>query len=169
VIFYSAGIQPTSGYVATITSIETSLSRRTLKATTHLESPHPQCATQALTRPYVLVRFSMPIPRPVYNQWYHNESYRFCIPPVCAGVTCPDGFVCEAVQEQCFLPTCLYTAQCVIGPDACSYIRCAPENICVVDYGIAHCINAATCSQVTCNTGYHCTVDNDGAALCIPN
>lgn len=169
VAFYSAGIKPTGGYSASITGIQTTASGKTVRTTTHLESPHPQCATQAFTKPYVLVKFRKPVPTPTLTAWSHNESFASCAPAACADVVCPGGFSCVVVQEACLVPPCPYTGNCVPTPGPCSEIRCAPEDMCVVDDGIAHCIDALTCSQISCIIGTHCTIDADGAALCYPD
>jgi hypothetical protein len=61
VILYAAGTQPTGGYVADISYIGRSTDGRTLSIETRLTEPGAHCfVTQALTNPYVLVRFPRP-------------------------------------------------------------------------------------------------------------
>jgi hypothetical protein len=58
VVYYAAGVRPTGGYDASIAGIRLSRSGRILTITTELVEPGPGCiVTQALTHPYVLVRF----------------------------------------------------------------------------------------------------------------
>lgn len=61
VILYAPGTMPTGGYVADISYIGRSADGRTLTIETRLIEPGPDCfVTQALTNPYVLVRFPRP-------------------------------------------------------------------------------------------------------------
>ncbi len=61
VVYYSAGVQPTGGYESRILDVQSTEGGRSLMITTSLESPGPNCVvTEALTRPYVLVRFERP-------------------------------------------------------------------------------------------------------------
>ncbi|MDI3285945.1 protease complex subunit PrcB family protein [Polyangium sp. 15x6] len=61
VILYAAGTMPTGGYTADISYIGRSTDGRTLTIETRLIEPGPHCfVTQALTNPYVLVRFQHP-------------------------------------------------------------------------------------------------------------
>ncbi|MDI1443331.1 protease complex subunit PrcB family protein [Polyangium sp. 6x1] len=61
VILYAPGTMPTGGYVADISYIGRSTDGRTLTIETRLFEPGAHCfVTQALTNPYVLVRFPRP-------------------------------------------------------------------------------------------------------------
>ncbi|MDI1431718.1 protease complex subunit PrcB family protein [Polyangium sorediatum] len=61
VILYAPGTMPTGGYEADISYIGQSTDGRTLTIETRLFEPGPHCfVTQALTNPYVLVRFPRP-------------------------------------------------------------------------------------------------------------
>lgn len=61
VILYAPGTMPTGGYVADISYIGRSADGRSLSIETRLYEPGPHCfVTQALTNPYVLVRFQRP-------------------------------------------------------------------------------------------------------------
>ncbi len=61
VVLYAAGTMSTGGYVADISYIGRSLDGRTLTIETKLIEPGSNCfVTQALTNPYVLVRFPRP-------------------------------------------------------------------------------------------------------------
>lgn len=79
VIFYSAGSKPSGGYSASITQITRSASGLTLKVTTSLNKPGSGCmVTQAITKPYVLVKFRVPLPRSQYVQFYKDDTVRNC-------------------------------------------------------------------------------------------
>ncbi|WP_170319633.1 protease complex subunit PrcB family protein [Polyangium spumosum] len=61
VVLYAAGTMPTGGYEADISYIGRSTDGRTLTIETRLIEPGATCfVTQALTNPYVLVRFPRP-------------------------------------------------------------------------------------------------------------
>ena len=61
VVLYAAGTMPTGGYVADISYIGRTNDGRGITIETRLVEPGPDCfVTQALTNPYVLVRFPRP-------------------------------------------------------------------------------------------------------------
>lgn len=79
VVFYAAGTWPTGGYSARVTRVRTTDSGATLKVTTSLESPAPECAASApATRPYALVAFRAPTPRPSATRYYRADTTRAC-------------------------------------------------------------------------------------------
>jgi hypothetical protein len=101
VVFYSAGVQSTGGYKASIEKIETSSSGQTLYVKTRLESPGDNCmVTQSLTKPYVLAKFKKPLPRPRYARYTKDDDVMYCSEPepepvTCATMLCGPGYHCE--------------------------------------------------------------------------
>jgi hypothetical protein len=78
VAFYAAGMRPTGGYDASIADVRLSRNGRLLTITTQLVEPGPGCiVTQALTHPYVLVRF--PLQQGVRRVAFeHEDEERAC-------------------------------------------------------------------------------------------
>ena len=129
VVFYSAGVQRTGGYVASILDI--SRNGRRLRITTQLESPGEGCiVTQALSKPHVLVKFRMP-PRIRNIRFRANDVVRDC-PETdpCAAVRCARGSVCEVQADG--------TAACVPSGPFCGGIAGFPCE------GAAECIDDPT-------------------------
>ncbi len=80
VAFYAAGQKPTGGFSAAIDGI--TLRRGVLVVATHLETPGAGCAvTEALTRPFALVRFARPVPPPRAFAATHRTVASTCEPP----------------------------------------------------------------------------------------
>jgi hypothetical protein len=79
VVLYAAGTMPTGGYEARVTRIRRSGGDRIVTVETTLVTPGPHCfVTQALTNPYVLVRF----PRGMTAQrvrFVHGTEVRDCL------------------------------------------------------------------------------------------
>jgi hypothetical protein len=120
VIFYSAGTKPTGGYDANILSL--TRSGRTLAAVTELVSPGADCiTTQALTEPYVLIKF---VAQPgAAVDFTKKDAVHDCGPTTspCAAVLCGPGTHCEAHEVQCVRAPCPPVGTCV--PDA-TVVRC---------------------------------------------
>jgi hypothetical protein len=98
VAFYSAGDQSTGGYDASIESIETSSSGATIYLKTRLESPGANCfVTQSTTKPYTLVRFHKPWPRPRYVRTSKHDDTLWCDDPdpTCDTLDCGTGTHCD--------------------------------------------------------------------------
>jgi hypothetical protein len=80
VFFYAAGTMPTGGYEARVARINYSADGRLLTIETRLITPGPHCfVTEALTNPYVLVRFPRPtegFPRTIFP---HEIEVRDCL------------------------------------------------------------------------------------------
>jgi hypothetical protein len=127
VIFYSAGIQSTGGYEASI--LEVALRNRQLQVTTQLVSPGEDCiVTQALTTPYVLARVRPP--RRVNGaRFEHVDVIRDCSEEdPCATVRCAVGTICELQADG--------TAACVPNGPFCGGIAgflCPGGGQCVDD------------------------------------
>jgi len=125
VAFYSAGVQRTGGYGASVSRVRLSGSGLTLKVTTRLESPGAGCAvTQALTKPVALVAFAAPRPRPEVARFERNDARRDCeTAPSCAAVRCRAGTVCVVRDGR---------ATCDVAPGAClTDVDCAlHDNYC---------------------------------------
>jgi hypothetical protein len=82
VAFYSAGVQRTGGYAASVTRVRLTDSGATLKITTRLDSPGAGClVTQALSKPWVLVSFPRPSPLPSYTRYSRADTARSCAAP----------------------------------------------------------------------------------------
>lgn len=119
VVFYSAGIKPTGGYVASILKVVQL--GRTLAVATQLESPGAGCATtDALTTPYALVTVS-PTYAVRHTRFVHKDTVRDCEPPTCDDIECPTGQHCELQEIVCVTTPCDPIPTCVDddapGPD----------------------------------------------------
>lgn len=123
VFFYSAGVQSTGGYAASVAEI--AVSGRTLYFTTQLASPGAGCAvTFALTKPHVLVAFRAPKPRPTRLRAYHADEVVDC--DFCAGLSgddCNAHPSCEIVAQGCETPS--------VDPDTGFPYPCDPLAVCV--------------------------------------
>jgi hypothetical protein len=116
VVFYSAGVKNTGGFTAAVKKVVLSNSGATLKVTTSLTSPGYGCfVTQALTKPYMLVKFKKPSPRPDWVSYYTADQTQDCEDPApsCAAVLCGPGTVCELVDVVCVRAPCYPQPQCV--------------------------------------------------------
>ena len=178
VIFYSAGVQRTGGYRA---SVERVLLRgTTLHVTTSLESPGADCiVTQALSKPYTLVKVRLP--SLVTRVRFHaRNTVRDCTPDpdFCGGVAgfpCPAGLECiDDPNDECD-PT-MGGADCggicVPATDACATVRCRAGTHCEVDAsGTAQCVADPPldpCATVRCARGSVCQPNEQGGAGCVP-
>jgi hypothetical protein len=111
VVFYSAGRQRSSGYKASIKRISRSNSGETLKVTTSLESPGPDCPVRpVLTAPYSLVKLPAPNPRSFYYQFYKEDM----------------------VQQCSSIPTLRFSPNLSTGPSPCANVRCVAGTHCEV-------------------------------------
>jgi hypothetical protein len=98
VAFYGAGLKPTGGYEASIASIVRD--GKQLQITTQLVSPGTGCVvTQAVSKPFALVKFRRPV-RIKWLRFTHRDAVRDCEQDPCAGVRCPAGSFCEAVEDR---------------------------------------------------------------------
>jgi PrcB C-terminal len=112
VVFYSAGIRPTGGYVASITRV-----RRVdgeLRVRTHLDIPGASClVTQGLTKPHVLVKFRLAW-KPTTVRFIREREIHECEePPSCADLTCVEGQHCEMLEIECITTPCNDIPVCV--------------------------------------------------------
>ena len=178
VVFYSAGVQPTGGYEATVESVD--LRRNTLAVTTRLSSPGEHCVvTQALTHPYALVKVDRPR-RSVRVRFQSDDVVTDCeAPPDCNLVDCPDGTHCEIQQVWCITAPCPALAVCVPTPPFCGGIAgfpcpgagtCVdvPDDGCDPEDGGADCGGQCTCEvEGLCEEGF--AWDNSpGVCDCVP-
>ena len=112
VVFYSAGTTSTGGFDATVEKIETSASGATLYVKTRLESPGANCqVSQASTKPYALVKFEKPYPRPTSARYTRRDADIFCAAPepeTCADISCNAGSHCveASTGPKCVLDPC---------------------------------------------------------------
>jgi hypothetical protein len=107
VLFYSAGVQLTGGYEASIDAVD--VRGRVLRVQTRLVSPGEGCVTtDALTTPYVLATFQ--VDRRIRRvRFRHVDEVRDCPDDPCASVSCAEGSQCEVQPDG--------TAACVaVGP-----------------------------------------------------
>lgn len=93
VVYYSAGLQSTGGFDATIAHVRLSDSGKSLKITTHLDTPGSDClVTKQLTRPFAIVKFHKPFIAPTTNRFTSETQTRSCSTPAptcaAAGGTC---------------------------------------------------------------------------------
>jgi hypothetical protein len=127
VVFYSAGVQNTGGYEASISGI--ARRGRTLHITTQLVSPGEGCiTTDALTTPYVLAAFEPPA-RARRVRFHHEDVVRDCNDEdPCAAVRCAAGTICEVQADG--------TAACVTSGPFCGGIAgfpCPGAGMCIDD------------------------------------
>jgi PrcB C-terminal len=176
VAFYSAGVERTGGYKASIERVALSNTGLTLKVTTSLSSPGPDCiVTQSLTKPYVLVKFKKPVPPPVYVKFYRDDVTRSCGPtgPFCggiAGIPCPGMGRCgDNPNDNCDpaaggadcggICSCIDTVLCVMGyhfnsdPTVCA---CVPDTT----------TTGEPCGTNVCGAGEYCC--NASCGICAP-
>lgn len=175
VAFYSAGVKNTGGYDAAILSIVRSGHK--LGITTQLVSPGADCAvTEALTKPYVLVKLEKPrrIERVRYTR---QDETRDCGQPsgrFCGGIAafpCPGNGKCvDNPDDDCDpnnggadcggVCTCIENQLCVQGkvwdnsPDVCA---------CVDAGGVG---DDNPCVTTLCPQGTRCDLQN-GGPVCV--
>jgi hypothetical protein len=153
VAFYSAGVQKTGGFNASIERIGLTASGRGLVVTTRLESPGAGCAvTESLTNPQTFVTFRRPTPTPSTTTFKRVDEVKAC--SECAGnsTTNPATGACE----------CTALGRCITGyvwnADAavCGCVPAAPA----CGAASMECPGAGTCvtGQCACNA----------LAACIP-
>ncbi len=167
VLFYSAGVQRTGGFAASVLSIQDDRGR--LRVSTQLESPGSGCmVTQALTKPFALVKFKLP--RGYQGaRFTANDVVREC-PPVnpCTWVKCTAGHHCELEEVVCVTAPCYPVPVCV--PDEPSVFcggiaafpcpglgTCVddPNDGCDTEQGGADCGGLCVCDQSeSCKAGY---------------
>jgi len=157
--FYSAGVQRTGGYKASVTRVRLDDAGTRLKMTTRLESPGTGCiVTQALTKPFALVKFKKPRPAAQATLFYKSDTSRNCEPPTppCATVRCAAGYHCVDTDG---------TAACVANA-TCAATLCGPNTFCYEGDGGAQCVPFQTCagSSVSCAAGTHC---EDRPIVCV--
>jgi hypothetical protein len=177
VIFYSDGVKPTGGYVASVVSVVQI--GRALTIATHLSSPGEGCiTTDALTTPYALVKVK-PRGRTYNTRFQHLRSVDDCEPASCDSLVCPDAQHCELQEIVCITTPCDPIPTCVddvptTGP-FCGGIAgfpCPGEGECVDDpsddcdpaMGGADCGGVCTCPVIgLCVAGQ---VWNDSPEVC---
>jgi PrcB C-terminal len=159
VVFYSAGVRPTGGYDASITRV-----RRVdgeLRIRTQLDAPGAGCVvTQALTKPYVLVKFRVGLLFKPVVRFSHTTNFEDCeAPPSCDDITCIDGQHCELLEIECITTPCNPIPTCVADKPAVPFcggiagIECPglgtcldiPLDSCDPNYGGADCGGYCAC------------------------
>jgi hypothetical protein len=143
VAFYGAGMKTSGGYAATIPSVSRSVSGKTIKITTALQSPGPDCmVTMAITNPHVFVKFPKQ-PAALYVTHSAKDVVKSCSMNSCMTVKCSAGTHCEVSGT---------AVGCV--PDAptnpCAVMRCAAGTTCTPDANgtTAQCVrNPGGCMQ----------------------
>jgi hypothetical protein len=151
VIFYAAGTRPSGGFTASVRRLVRlqAASQLTLRAVTRLESPGKDCVvTDALTRPYVLVKFKAQ-PGALSIEFLRNDTTGDCGPNPCAAILCP------APSECVVLNTSPPQAMCVPlpapGPNPCDAVRCAKGTHCE--------LRPVTCVRAPCPPVAECVAD----------
>jgi hypothetical protein len=154
VIFYAAGTRPTGGFVASVRHLVRLqvANQHSLRAVTRLESPGKGCVvTDALTRPYVLVKFKAQ-PGTLSIEFLRNDTTRDCgaTPNPCAAILCPAPSQCVVLNT--FPPQ----AKCVPVPEdpgtnPCNAVRCAKGTHCE--------LRPVTCVRAPCPPIAECVAD----------
>lgn len=79
VALFHAGAKPTGGYAASFKRVYVSQTGKTLQIVTSLSSPGDDCfTTQAITTPFVVVRFPRPASNPGRVRFYRDDVTRSC-------------------------------------------------------------------------------------------
>ncbi|HET9953062.1 MAG TPA: protease complex subunit PrcB family protein [Polyangiaceae bacterium] len=179
VIFYSAGVQRTGGYVASLPRVE--LRGQFLSITTRLESPGPGCAvTLALTKPFVLAKVRVR-GHEVRAQFKADDVVRDCRPKGCEGVECAKGERCELHEVVCVRAPCDPVPVCVadVNGPFCGGIAgrpcpgagsCVddPDDTCDPNEGGADCGGMCVCAvQHNCGAG-QVFDSSPGVCACVP-
>jgi hypothetical protein len=142
VAFYGAGMQTSGGYAATIPSVSRSVSGKTIKITTSLQSPGNDCmVTMALTNPHVFVKFPKQ-PGALYVTYAAKDVVKSCSLNTCATVRCAAGTHCELSGTAV---SCVADQQ-----NPCAVMRCAQGTTCTPDANgqTAQCVrNPGGCTQ----------------------
>ncbi len=112
VAYYTAGEQTSGGYTATITRVRLSDTGKTLKISTRLDRPGPDCLNaQALTYPYAIVKFKKPsAPVPTTNRYYLETNVVAC------GQSCANGTI---ETEATYAPTGNGNEECLVADEHC--------------------------------------------------
>lgn len=131
VAYYTAGAQTSGGYSATITRVRLSNTGKTLKISTRLDAPGPDCfVTQAITFPYAVVKFEKPSsPVPTSNRYYRETLVTSC------GQACAGGTI---VTEPTYAPAGIGNEECLVPDEhcltndhnACPQLSPLPPNFC---------------------------------------
>jgi hypothetical protein len=169
VFFYSAGVKSTGGYTASVERVWRSQSGFTIYVATKLEAPGAGCfVTQALTKPYVLVKFKKQ-PQAGAFRTQHESVTNDCNVNPCAAVLCGPGTQCVVHEVQCIRAPCPPIASCepiqVTGPfcGGIAGIRCPgagecvdnPNDDCDPARGGADCGGVCQCNALAkCVAGY---------------
>lgn len=172
VVFYGAGLENSGGFVASIPSVLRSLSGKTIKVTTSLQSPGKDCmVTFAITNPHVFVKFPKQH-KALYVTYAAKDVVKSCETVKCNGLGQPNAAgVCE----------CTAMAKCAggfffdSGPEVCSCItqcatvKCGGGTHCEVNGGAVGCVpDVNPCAAMLCLQGTECIVDAGGqTAQCV--
>lgn len=128
-VFYTAGVERTGGYEATIEEISLATEGPTLNVTTNLVFPARDCVvTQSITTPAVLVRFQRPDPPPADVRFFSRDTERSCGPgDPCAAARCAAGTRCVAKGGAATCEAadaCKTDADCALVDDYCGGCTC---------------------------------------------
>lgn len=81
VVFYSAGIKPSTGYEAQVEAVQTTEGGVSLLITTRLISPGPDCLVERhMTKPFMLVKFPA-LEKPPQTVRFGREDYEMDCSP----------------------------------------------------------------------------------------
>jgi len=177
VIFYSAGTRPTGGFDANILSLM--VSGEDLVAVTELVSPGPECGvTDALTSPYVLIKFAAQIGTAIDFRKKDRVQHCGCTPPpkvTCGGIagiqcpglgTCVDdpsdscdpnkgGADCGGVcQCSAAAVTCPVGAAFDSSPEVCTCVPKTPPTcgpVCAIACPYGNVLDDKGCPTCSCN------------------
>ena len=79
VMFYSAGIKMTTGYIASTKKITLNQVNNTLNIATSLATPDSTCrVSHQKFKPFVLIKFRRPFPNPTHLNYYHDNTDVHC-------------------------------------------------------------------------------------------
>ncbi len=174
VAFYGAGMKTSGGYVASIPSVSRSLSGKTIKITTSLSSPGPDCmVTMAITNPHVFVKFPKQ-PSALYVSYTAKDVIKSC-GPACNGAAQknPTTGACECTA----LGKCITGSQWNASPEVCgcmslcATVKCGGGTHCEATGNAVGCVpDANPCAVMRCMQGTTCTPDANGTtAQCVRN
>jgi hypothetical protein len=164
VFFYSAGVKPTGGYTASVDRVWRSRTGYTVYFGTRLESPGDDCiVTQALTKPYVLVKFKKQ-PQAGAFRTSHKDDIKSCAKSCYSSDDCDAGQYCTTEDGEC-LSNCppgrvcpaVCSGRCVERTNPCAATLCPTGTVCVVKQ--VQCVRAPCPPVASCEpipTGPFC-------------
>jgi len=163
VIFYSAGAQPSTDFVASVERVQRF--GWFLRISTRLTGPAPDCLDSPMRAiPYVLAKVRAP--GNAYQDFLPTERViESCDTPSCDDVECDAGSHCELEQVVCVRAPCPPIPMCVENrTNPCALLLCPANTVCVELDGDGVCQpipNRDPCANHPCPVGQVCTAPAD--------